>query len=267
MAYRRQPHHGQNPFKPYPVGEDVSNDDLRRDHVGLGGTLIFDIFIKIVILCIVIAVVVMCGFLLFRNHHLHKNNNACRPRGNDCLIGKMDNHGHCIQPSHTKKHGAKCESQCFVPEDENSTLKNHICAKTYDLIDGQERTECIGSVPIGTCEIDDDCSALVFNDDIEDDFSAGLQTSCVNGSCVWEVNPYIGYSGPSPTGCENDHMYRARCNALLNNTQSIFGCLSTTVLCSCCTTNDSSVVDLCRWENKYSQLSGGSWDPDFDIFV
>lgn len=219
------------------------------------------------LLFMAIALLVMDGVLLARNHHTHKNNKGCQPRGNDCLIGKEDNHGHCLQPAATKKHGAKCESKCFVPEAEaNSTYKNHMCVKTYDCLDGHERTECIGSKPVGTCVEAEDCPALVFNIDIDEGFSSGLQTRCDNGTCVWEVDPYVPWEeGQHPTGCSNDHVYRAQCDALLNNTQDLFGCLETTVLCRG-PTDDLYVVDNCRWENKYGLRSGGSWDPELNLF-
>ncbi len=230
------------------------------------GTAGFGICIKIVILCFVVAIFGMLIWHFGNNYHTHKDNKECRPRGNDCLVGKRDNGGHCIQPAATKHHGAKCESMCFLPESEtNSSFNNHKCAKTYDCLDGHERTECIGSVPVGTCEIADDCPALNFTIDIDEGFISGLQTRCDNGTCVWEVDPFVPLIGGGPSGCSNDHVYRAQCDALLNNTMDIFSCLATTVLCRG-PTDDLYVVDNCRWENKYSKRSGGSWDPDFNLF-
>ena len=238
----------------YAAAGEKTNDDLSRQisshHQTIGFGVIVDMCIKFVVLLIVIAIVFMCGYLLLRNYHTHKDNKSCQPRGNDCLVGKLDNHGHCVQPAATKKHGAKCNSKCFVPESEtNSSHNNHKCAKTYDLLEGHERTECIGSVPVGTCVEAEDCPPLLFNIDIDEGFSSGTQTRCDNGTCVWEVDPYIPYDPQfTPTGCSNDHVYRAHCDALLNNTQPLFGCLETTVLCRGAT-DDLYIVDNCRWEN------------------
>ena len=262
---------GPNPTRlpPAPKFIGAAEDEARASsrHRAQMGTMTGGLCLKIAILCFTIAVFGMVIWMLVNHHHTHKHNKGCQPRGNTCLIGKEDNDGHCVQPAATKKHGAKCTSQCFVPEAEtNSSFKHHKCAKTYDRLDGHERTECIGSVPVGTCEIADDCPALNFTIDIDEGFSSGLQTRCDNGTCVWEVDPYIPFiNGSEPSGCSNDHVYRAQCNALLNNTMDIFGCLVTTVLCRG-PTDDLYVVDNCRWENKYGRRSGGSWDPDFNLF-
>lgn len=237
-----------------------------EQHATIGCGLIINICIKIAIFCLVAVVFGLVIWMVTNHYHTHKNNKQCQPRGNDCLVGKLDNDGHCVQPAATKKHGAKCTSKCFVPESEtNSSHNNHKCAKTYDLLEGHERTECIGSVPVGTCVTSEDCPELVFNIDINPGFSNGTQTRCDNGTCVWEVDPYSPYDPQfTPTGCSNDHVYRAQCDALLNNTQPLFGCLETTVLCRGAT-DDLYIVDNCRWENKYGLRSGGSWDPDFNL--
>jgi hypothetical protein len=262
-----------NPYEDYNysfAGQDVTNEDLSSqmdgDHTTIGAGLACDIILKIFILCVVSVILGFVGWMVYNHHHTHKNNKDCQPRGNDCLVGKLDNDGHCVQPAATKKHGAKCTSECFVPESEtNSSYNNHMCAKTYDLLDGHETTECIGSVPVGTCVEAEDCPALLFNIDIDEGFSSGVQTRCDNGTCVWEVDPYVPYLDQPPTGCSDDHVYRAHCDALLNKSQDIYGCLATTVLCRG-PTDDLYVVDNCRWENKYSQRSGGSFDPDFNQF-
>ncbi|MHA1680787.1 MAG: hypothetical protein ACTSUE_07255 [Promethearchaeota archaeon] len=247
------------------IGQSEQEVDASRRHAQQLGTAGIHICIKIVILCFVLAIFGMVIWMVVNHHHTHKDNKSCQPIGNDCLVGKLDNDGHCMQPAATKKHGAKCESKCFLPEaDTNSSFKSHKCAKIYDCIDGHETTECLGSIPVGMCEIADDCPALNFTIDIDSGFSSGLQTRCDNGTCVWEVDPYIPYLNTTPTGCSNDHVYRAQCDALLNNTMDIFGCLVTSVLCRG-PTDDTYVVDNCRWENKYGIRSGGSWDPDFNL--
>lgn len=190
-------------ISPYNIGEDEPPMEPEKEYkasqrhvmqmrtsVVSNGLICAGIGVLIVLLSVV------SGFVLYDNgniKHVIKPHHSKQDVGNDCVNVILSSHGSNVVKF--KNNGKKCDPVCY--DDEIGRCSTYFDGSTT-------HTRCISEAAncSGLCNSSLDCPTLEIRASLLDeldyfygsynDFS--MTSECLDGMCVWSLNPLLAYS-------------------------------------------------------------------------